>query len=141
MREILFRGKKEYGFGWCYGSYNNGVITTEKLTVGDIDISGSELEECAYTNDFFEVYTDTVGQYTGCKDKNGTKIFEGDIIKFNYPDDKENYFISEVKCVYGVFEVDDKQDDIYNGSCPIAWINDELELTVIGNVHDNPIRF
>lgn len=116
MREILFRGKAAYTNEWIYGSYfkdKNGISWIYD-----------------YKEDYFYlVVPDTVGQYTGLKDRSGYKIFEGDVLQdlddgalleAEWNEDEASFCASEINdyCCYGA--------------------NEMVCFEVIGNKWDNP---
>ena len=116
-REILFRGQRLDNDEWAYGDLLH-------LPNGDVVI----LSDKGYT----KVKPVTVGQFTGLTDKNGNKIFEGNIVKVTTGIDgyKSTYHsaIQEVK---------------YNAESGIAVFlpfdnSDMVEVEVIGNIYDNP---
>ena len=104
MREILFRGKENPSGEWIEG-----------FLVGNCHIG--DWVTCT------PIHSKTVGQFTGLTDKNGTKIFEGDILKW---DDIEwgSEHLELVEWNYSLFSI--RKDD-WNEWCE-----------VVGNIHDNP---
>lgn len=117
MREILYRGKRK-DTGALIASDSilqyNGVI---KL----LD------EEDGYV----EVESETVGQYTGLTDKNGTKICEGDIVRYN---GEKHIVVFETRGGTGYFGI--KIDHIETWGFCLSVPAKLME--VIGNIHDNP---
>lgn len=133
MREILFRGQtRRYGekvklngekikSNWVYG----GIFPQN----GDGDFAIIYQQEP--TIEKYPVYADTVGQYTGLTDKNGKKIFEGDIVKYG---DTVHKVVFEQRngtayfgLVYSTLE-----------TLSFGYYQDLKQIEVIGNIYDNP---
>ena len=125
MREILFRGKTDKG-EWVYGD----------LLHPDIYGNGYSIEDFTKEkNNCFDVIPETIGQYTGLTDKNGTKIFEGDIILFDYVGKNRGANGTEtVIFMSGKFGVEWGTHREF--ICLDGFANTTQE--VIGNIHDNP---
>ena len=128
MREILFRGKRTINGDWVYGDFVHG---NERKSLRDsIFVYDSETQSF---NDY-EINPSTLGQYTGLTDKNGKRIFEGDVAKVLQGKDKD---IAYVGFENGAFMLYPKTGNIYERTLWEYWYND-WDVEVIGNVHDNP---
>lgn len=133
-REILFRGKRlKYG-EWIEGYvFDDGIAGSERMFVGGLvitDYHGTACNSCEVGIDFDEVDPSTVGQYTGLKDKNGTKIFEGDIVDILC--ENEEVGVIEWSEDTAQFIV---QADGFAASFDNYWGKD---LEIIGNIYDDP---
>ena len=121
MREILFRAKTIDSNEWIYGYYLKGKDKTYIAIKERENEAGWDIEE---------VIPETVGQYTGLKDKNGKMIFEGDIVTglFNY-NKITGYIKYGSDCTFYIER---------NGLYGILLNNAEDWLEVIGNIYGNP---
>lgn len=145
MREILFRGKRKDNGEWEYGNliispmYKNCIMIERR-------------PEYMNTRDYSTPLVDpeTVGQYTGLKDRNGQKIFEGDIVKAIIVRDygehdrkREETGVIAYDCI-GIMGLvieyyEDKPvfTDFFHELSLSGCIRDH-SFEVIGNIHDNP---
>ena len=128
MREILFRGKRQDNNEWIEGFYAKSgdkhfILIDNSFAVGYVKMK--------------EVTPQTVGEYTGLKDLNGKRIFEGDICKTYFESYTHSWeevgVVTEFCGAYGIESADEKHFR--------AFINESVYTRsheVIGNIHDNP---
>lgn len=144
MREILFRGKAinrkpnckfrtNYQNGdWVYGLVSKMFDSYFKLPTemtNENGVSGIEVDG------------ETITQYTGLIDKNGIRIFEGDIIKVDDDYDTFGKMAGEIREVCfkdGGFRLKPKYASTIARGDRGYWIEDGADFEVIGNVWDNP---
>ena len=121
MREILFRGKRVSGNKeWIFGNVNYYPNLNRWFIRLQPAMSVLQTLED-------EVAANTVGQYTGLTDKNGKKIFDGDIVKYKEENGEIVYHDQEAMFVV----------------CFDTWFTDfdhlyGKDVEIVGNIHDNP---
>lgn len=130
MREILFRGKRVGDGEWIEGYLSFVYIDVpEKARI----YSPAKVRS-------FDVITETVGQYTGLTDKNGTRIFEGDIVKITGFHTTAiaavKYGSTSEKSTHWGWYFDDNDGHTYFLMSK-AFCRD-YNAIIIGNIHDNP---
>ena len=121
MRTIKFRGKIKVTGKWMYGD----ITHLYEDSFMQIDISD------------WDVFPETIGQFTGIVDRNGVEIYEGDIIQ-TY-DSKGKPILHEVYYLESEARFATKligYENLNEGSLSQKWIN-ELGFEVIGNIFDN----
>ena len=139
MREILFRGKRVNNGEWVEGFYSSEEynLNTHSIEyIPRIQLIG----KCVSLG----VIPETVGQYTGLTDKNGRKIFEGDIVHAIY----QSNYVGMKNIDFGIGVVEYCGNYYSHASYEINIIGEigsrvfsaslEGGVEVIGNIHDNP---
>ena len=131
-REIKFRGLRIDGKGWVYGYYWHNIQDDKYLIIEstklDFMVSGQ-------TQSNSQVIPESVGQFTGLKDRYGVEIFEGDIVIYD-----TTTICSKIKkwtkkgkeIIYNIKEAMFK----FNDDSVFGLIYNQYE--VLGNIHENP---
>ena len=152
MREILFRGKRVDNGKWVYGYYIKATRHWHERGVHEDWIATDTIQNGGWCNvrEKYAVIPETVVQYTGLTDKNGKKIFEGDIVKNDWCFAHGN---SVVK--FGQYKPLDMSNDYQQGHLgfylehihkadkgsmrkDIMYFANSCEI--VGNIHDNKLE-
>ena len=143
MREILFRGQaanrdpnREYRTKYKNGDWVYGLLTDCENYMGFAEMTNTDGVSR------IDVDKNTVGQYTGLTDKNGKKIFEGDIVHAIYKSgytgiSDKDFGIGVIKYSGTYYSGAAYQIDII-GEPGCRVFSASLQVEVIGNIHDNP---
>lgn len=123
MREIEFRGKRIDNGKWVVGDicHHDGVVSF----IGQHPADGSMV--------VYDLYSETVGQFTGLLDKNGKKIFEGDVVSL------EGWMPKEMQICFieGAFCLANKKGEYVSDIHYIQHAGIKC-AEIIGNIYDNP---
>ncbi|EAC2891652.1 hypothetical protein MKA72_002532 [Listeria monocytogenes] len=141
MREIEFRGKRIDNGEWVYGNLMQ-FEDSATFIFADERKGASTLTYAHFIiNNMHAIDEKTIGQYTVLKDKNGKKIFEGDIVAFS--EDDFHVFNSQVEYFsedgYPAFDI--KVPSTYYFDSNVfseVSMSGLYEIEVIGNIHENP---
>ncbi|EEO6150140.1 hypothetical protein O5O98_002714 [Listeria monocytogenes] len=132
MREIEFRGKRIDNGEWVCGNLMQ-FEDSATFIFADERKGASTLTYAHFIiNNMHAIDEKTLGQYTGLKDKNGKKIFEGDIVNCKFFDRMVGDIagvINFIDCVWAVSDFKNKR---------LYQLIDVDNIEIIGNIHENP---
>ena len=138
MREILFRGAQKVDGCKSLYWYEGSLVSEKDGYTGEVE------HYIQNESGNFLVIPETVGQYTGLTDKNVTKIFEGDILRY-YDDEIQivewnKEFSNLMLHTYCKYERKKGRKVVIENSDGWNWLHDYPlnKMSIIGNIHDNP---
>ncbi len=130
-----YRGKRVDGKGWAYGYYVKGecsyIISAEQFysaVVLPTSLVGNHMSTFCH-----EVHLDSIGQWTGLKDKNDKKIYESDILLIKYKDGNSDTAPIWYNDQAARFVFTDKEGGSYG-----IIVSDGNDIEIIGSIHDTP---
>ena len=131
MRDYLFRGKRIDNGEWVKGYYIKATRHWHEHGIHEEWIAVDTIQNGGWCNvrSKYAVIPETVGQFTGLSDKNGKKIFEGDVVDILTENEEAGIVTYDEGCFY--VKADGFSIDFRNN------INGD-DLLIIGNIHDNP---
>lgn len=136
MKKIEYRGRKTLSKEWVFGGIVPNVYGGVPLIMTDT----RKTDSCDIEWEFEEVSPETVGQYTGLRDKNGRRIFEGDIVVYDNSPYNEYCVPYTGEIVWHKWAWRFKYKEY--GSVYYYSLGAEdffgAKSEVIGNIHDNP---
>ena len=126
MRDIKFR---------CWDTENKEMLEVQELDYED-SYNGQPMIRTTMYSDYFDTEDMILMQYVGLKDKNEKEIYEGDIVKFRFKDDREEFpdligYI-EYQTTFTAFRIMSNQGSFKIDITEIKFIE------VIGNIYENP---
>ena len=132
MREILFRGKSVEDGKWFTGQllHFKSPVSEKELNLIVEGCEWDDFNEWCNIGRRAKVVPETVGQFTGFTDKNGKRIFEGDIIRKTNEGRYPKIFTANIRTDFH------ENEKVHYGPC--EYCTESCEYEIIGNIHDNP---